>query len=111
MQSTLMRAISRGQLDGFPPRDVLRTIYVEHDIDESEAETPVVEFVHSDAVVQGGNDDKKGFRVLLPQGTLPACPWDARCLHRPHAAMPCDRHPWMGASASAVGCTRLWLNF
>ena len=53
-QSTLMRAISRGQLDGFPPRDVLRTIYVEHDIDESEAETPVVDFVFSDPTVQGG---------------------------------------------------------
>ena len=54
VQSTLMRAISRGQLDGFPPRDVLRTVYVEHDIDESEAETPVVDFVFTDPVVQGG---------------------------------------------------------
>jgi hypothetical protein len=52
-QSTLMRAISRGQLDGFPPRDVLRTVYVEHDIDASEAETPVVEFVYSDPTLQG----------------------------------------------------------
>jgi elongation factor 3 len=27
-----MRAISRGQLDGFPPADQLKTLYVEHDI-------------------------------------------------------------------------------
>jgi hypothetical protein len=27
-----MKAISRGQLDGFPPADQLKTVYVEHDI-------------------------------------------------------------------------------
>lgn len=31
-KSTLMRAISRGQLEGFPHPDVLKTVYVEHDI-------------------------------------------------------------------------------
>jgi hypothetical protein len=31
-KSTLMRAISRGQLEGFPPPDKLKTVYVEHDI-------------------------------------------------------------------------------
>jgi elongation factor 3 len=31
-KSTLMKAISRGQLDGFPPADQLKTVYVEHDI-------------------------------------------------------------------------------
>ncbi len=51
-KSTLMRAIANGQLDGFPPKEELRTIYVEHDIDASLAETPVVEFVHMDPIVQ-----------------------------------------------------------
>jgi len=51
-KSTLMRAIANGQLDGFPPKDELRTVYVEHDIDASEAETPVVEFVVNDAMVK-----------------------------------------------------------
>lgn len=37
-KSTLMRAIANGQVDGFPPKDQLRTIYVEHDIDASQAE-------------------------------------------------------------------------
>jgi hypothetical protein len=27
-----MRAISRGQLEGFPAPEVLKTVYVEHDI-------------------------------------------------------------------------------
>lgn len=42
LQSTLMRAIASGQLDGFPPPDALRTVYVEHDIDSSlsEVNTP-----------------------------------------------------------------------
>ncbi len=31
-KSTLMRAIANGQVDGFPPADELRTVYVEHDI-------------------------------------------------------------------------------
>ena len=51
-KSTLMRAIANGQLDGFPPKTELRTIYVEHDIDASQADTPVWQFVHSDPNVQ-----------------------------------------------------------
>ena len=31
-KSTLLRSISRGHLEGFPPLDVLRTVYVEHDL-------------------------------------------------------------------------------
>jgi len=31
-KSTLMRAISKGQLEGFPPPEKLKTVYVEHDI-------------------------------------------------------------------------------
>lgn len=29
-KSTLMRAIANGQLDGFPPQDVLKSVFVEH---------------------------------------------------------------------------------
>lgn len=35
LQSTLMRAIANGKVDGFPPKEQLRTVYVEHDIDAS----------------------------------------------------------------------------
>lgn len=52
-KSTLLRAIANHQLDGFPPADVLKTIYVEHDIDASEADTTVAEFIGTpDAVAQ-----------------------------------------------------------
>jgi elongation factor 3 len=51
-KSTLMRAIARGQLDGFPPKEELRTVYVEHDIDASEEDVNSVDWIFEDAVVQ-----------------------------------------------------------
>ncbi|GLI71115.1 hypothetical protein VaNZ11_016208 [Volvox africanus] len=51
-KSTLMRAIANGQVDGFPPKDVLRTVYVEHDIDGSLSDLSCVEFVFADADLQ-----------------------------------------------------------
>lgn len=44
-KSTLMRAIANGQVDGFPTQDECRTVYVEHDIDGTHAETSVLDFV------------------------------------------------------------------
>ncbi|EDO15580.1 hypothetical protein Kpol_487p13 [Vanderwaltozyma polyspora DSM 70294] len=44
-KSTLMRAIANGQVDGFPTQEECRTVYVEHDIDGTHADTPVVDFV------------------------------------------------------------------
>lgn len=48
-----MRSIASGKLDGFPPKEVLKTVYVEHDIDASAAETPVVDYVMSDPMLGG----------------------------------------------------------
>lgn len=44
-KSTLMRAIANGQVDGFPTQEECRTVYVEHDIDGTQADTSVVDFV------------------------------------------------------------------
>ncbi|CAR30900.1 hypothetical protein ZYGR_0P02030 [Zygosaccharomyces rouxii] len=44
-KSTLMRAIANGQVDGFPSQEECRTVYVEHDIDGTHAETSVLDFV------------------------------------------------------------------
>ncbi|EDO18641.1 hypothetical protein Kpol_1048p72 [Vanderwaltozyma polyspora DSM 70294] len=44
-KSTLMRAIANGQVEGFPTQDECRTVYVEHDIDNTHAESSVVDFV------------------------------------------------------------------
>lgn len=50
-KSTLMRAIANGQVEGFPSQDECRTVYVEHDIDGTHADTTVVEFVIADGMV------------------------------------------------------------
>lgn len=47
-KSTLMRAIANGQLEGFPSADELRTVYVEHNLQASEAELSVLEFILAD---------------------------------------------------------------
>ena len=44
-KSTLMKAIANGQVDGFPPPEELKTVYVEHDLDASVAEMAVVDLV------------------------------------------------------------------
>jgi elongation factor 3 len=44
-KSTLMRAIVADQVDGFPGGDMLRRVYVEHDVDGEMADTPVLEYV------------------------------------------------------------------
>jgi elongation factor 3 len=50
-KSTLMRAINNGQVEGFPSPDQVRTFYVEHDIDGSDADTSVLDFILSDSRV------------------------------------------------------------
>lgn len=47
-KSTLMRAIANGQLDGFPSKDELKTVFVEHNLQASEAELNIVEFIQAD---------------------------------------------------------------
>ncbi|KAL6932950.1 translational elongation factor EF-1 alpha [Hanseniaspora guilliermondii] len=44
-KSTLMRAIANEQVDGFPTKEECMTVYVEHDIDGTHADTSVVDFV------------------------------------------------------------------
>merc|ERR1719299_258213 len=43
-KTTLMRAISREMVEGFPKRDELVTIFVEHDVEEREIEPPSMEW-------------------------------------------------------------------
>ena len=50
-KSTLMRAIANGQVEGFPTQDECKTVYVEHDIDGTHADTTVTEFVIQDGEV------------------------------------------------------------
>jgi len=47
-KSTLMKAIANGQLEGFPPPEILKTVYVEHDIQGELADLNVVDYVKAD---------------------------------------------------------------
>ena len=47
-KSTLMRAITNGQVEGFPSPEEVRTWYVEHDLDGSEGEITVLDFILAD---------------------------------------------------------------
>merc|ERR1711871_126407 len=48
---TLLRSIANGQLDGFPPPEELRTVYVEHDVQGIEDDTSIIQFVMMDPKV------------------------------------------------------------
>jgi len=56
-KSTLMRAIHNGQVEGFPSPDEVRTFYVEHDIDGSEAEIPIAEWILQDKRIQADENE------------------------------------------------------
>ncbi|DBA00742.1 TPA: hypothetical protein N0F65_001213 [Lagenidium giganteum] len=47
-KSTLMRAIANGQLEGFPSKEELKTVFVEHNLQAEEADLPVIEFMFCD---------------------------------------------------------------
>lgn len=46
-KSTLLRAIAAGKVDGFPPKEQLLTVYVEHDIQGCDEDTSIVDFMCS----------------------------------------------------------------
>lgn len=57
-KSTLMRAIANGQVEGFPAPDVLRTVYVAHDLQASNAEQSVLEFCMAEEALKGVPKDE-----------------------------------------------------
>lgn len=46
------------QVEGFPDKNELKTVYVEHDIDSEEADTPSVEFVANSLKAEGVTRDE-----------------------------------------------------
>ncbi|WVQ72805.1 hypothetical protein IAR50_002365 [Cryptococcus sp. DSM 104548] len=56
-KSTLMNAIINSQVEGFPPPTEVRTFYVQHDIDGSEAEISIIDWVLGDKRLQATPDE------------------------------------------------------
>jgi elongation factor 3 len=50
-KSTLLKAIADGQVDGFPPKTQVKTVYVSHDLDHSVLEVTPVEYILNDPIV------------------------------------------------------------
>ncbi|KHO00228.1 elongation factor 3 [Metarhizium album ARSEF 1941] len=68
-KSTLMRSIANGKLEGFPPQDVLRTCYVEHNQGE-DADISILEFVAKDPEI-GPQGTERISQVLTEFGFTP----------------------------------------
>ncbi|KAH9453859.1 hypothetical protein MJO28_006852 [Puccinia striiformis f. sp. tritici] len=68
-KSTLMRAIHNGQVEGFPSPDEVRTFYVEHDIDGSEAEIAIIDWIDADERIQATREEKS--KALAEVGFSP----------------------------------------
>jgi len=79
-KSTLMRAIANGQLDGFPPADQLKTVFVEHNLQASDAEKTVKDFVVTDEEFKN-TDQQKILETLTSVG------FDAEKLAMPVGAL------------------------
>ncbi|KAG8717324.1 translational elongation factor EF-1 alpha [Ceratobasidium sp. 394] len=65
-KSTLMCAITNGQVEGFPLPDEVCTFYVKHDIDGSDADTSVLQFILQDKRVP--RDQKEVIETLESLG-------------------------------------------
>ena len=52
-----MRAITNGQVEGFPSPDEVRTFYVEHDIDGFDEGTSVLQFILTDKRILAGEQE------------------------------------------------------
>lgn len=57
-KSTLMRAILKGQLEGFPAPDELKTCFVEHKLQGLEADMDLVSFIASDPELSGSTQEE-----------------------------------------------------
>ena len=67
-KSTLMRSIASGKLDGFPSQDVLRTVYVEHDLDSSVVDRSPVEYLLAEEELSGKVDEASVVAALEKTG-------------------------------------------
>jgi len=56
-KSTLMRSIAEGKLEGFPPKEVLKTCFVEHNQGE-DAEITILEYCMKDPEIQGEGEER-----------------------------------------------------
>jgi elongation factor 3 len=77
-----MKAINNGQVDGFPPPEELRTVYVEHDIQGDQHDMTIVEFVLDNEVIKG-----HGTTAADIEATLSSFQFTERMINGPVVAL------------------------
>eukprot|EP00232_Nephroselmis_pyriformis_P030469 CAMPEP_0182867418 /NCGR_PEP_ID=MMETSP0034_2-20130328/8708_1 /TAXON_ID=156128 /ORGANISM="Nephroselmis pyriformis, Strain CCMP717" /LENGTH=1033 /DNA_ID=CAMNT_0024999775 /DNA_START=30 /DNA_END=3131 /DNA_ORIENTATION=- len=64
-KTTLMRAIANGQVEGFPPADELRTVFVEADIQGELSDLACVDYVLADPRIKAANIAREDIQKML----------------------------------------------
>lgn len=64
-KTTLMRAISNNQVEGFPDSSQVRTVFVEADIQGEQSHLTCVEYIFVDPKIQAMNINKEDIRATL----------------------------------------------
>lgn len=64
-KTTLMRAIAKGQVEGFPPASEVRTVFVEADILGELSHLNVIDYVYADEAIQDCNVDRETIEKVL----------------------------------------------
>lgn len=64
-KTTLLRAIANGQVEGFPPRDEVRTVFVESDIQGELSDLNVVDYVLADERIREDGVTRDQVRAML----------------------------------------------
>jgi elongation factor 3 len=66
-KTTLMKAIANGQVDGFPPRSEVLTVYVAHDIQAQEDDPAVLDYLAEDEQIKTKGLAREKCRAALEQ--------------------------------------------
>ena len=64
-KSTLMRAINNEQVEGFPKRDEVKTVFVEHDLDSADTEQTVIGWTMKKLAEVGISTEKEAVEAKL----------------------------------------------
>src|SRR5699024_7290476 len=66
-KTTLMRAINNEQLEGFPKKNEVKTVYVEHDLDAADTEQTVIGWTMKKLAEVGQNPKQEDVEAKLEE--------------------------------------------
>jgi elongation factor 3 len=81
-----MRAIANGQVDGFPPADEVRTVFVEADIQGEMSDLTCIEYIFADVKIQQCGVSRDEIKPMLQKVSAQLPPPPPMILRRAPAA-------------------------